>query len=79
MDSVRFATTGDPGWASSTVEEWPTRVFDGGPTPTVSEYPESASRALWKSHPPTIYLKTLTFGDRIRSAIIHIALKRSAY
>ncbi len=50
---VRFATTGDPGWAAFDPEEQLTRVLD-----THSETvrcPEQASREIWAGHPLTAY------------------------
>jgi para-nitrobenzyl esterase len=43
-----FATHGDPGWPAYDVERRLTRVFDT--EPTVTAYPEEASRLLWQDH-----------------------------
>jgi para-nitrobenzyl esterase len=42
-----FATTGDPGWPAFDAQRL-TRIFDV--TPTVTAYPEEASRRLWQGH-----------------------------
>jgi para-nitrobenzyl esterase len=47
---TRFASTGDPGWPAYDDQERLTRVFDL--PPTVTAYPEEASRRLWADHLP---------------------------
>lgn len=44
-----FATHGDPGWPPYDTAHRRTRLFDV--PPTVTTYPEEASRALWQNHP----------------------------
>ena len=43
-----FATTGDPGWPAFDNEHRLTQLFDV--SPTVTAYPEEASRQLWQHH-----------------------------
>ncbi len=43
-----FAATGDPGWPAYDTESRLTRLLDV--EPTVTAYPEQASRALWRHH-----------------------------
>ncbi|MFJ3670864.1 carboxylesterase/lipase family protein [Streptomyces sp. NPDC090106] len=43
-----FAATGDPGWPLYDTERRATRLLDT--EPTVTAYPEEASRRLWESH-----------------------------
>jgi para-nitrobenzyl esterase len=47
---TRFAATGDPGWPAYDPRDRLTRVFDL--PPTVTAYPEEASRRLWSGHLP---------------------------
>jgi para-nitrobenzyl esterase len=47
-DWVRFATTGNPGWAPYDPEARITRVYDA--EPTTEPYPEERSRRLWCTH-----------------------------
>ncbi|MFC5722212.1 carboxylesterase/lipase family protein [Streptomyces gamaensis] len=44
-----FAATGDPGWPAYDAEQRLTRVLDA--RPTVTGYPEEASRGIWQGHP----------------------------
>ncbi|MGA5129844.1 carboxylesterase/lipase family protein [Streptomyces olivoreticuli] len=48
---VRFATTGDAGWAAHHPERQLTRVLDA--EPKTVPYPEQASRRIWEGHAPT--------------------------
>ena len=43
-----FATTGDPGWPAYDAEARLVRLLDT--EPTVTAYPEEASRRLWERH-----------------------------
>ncbi|MEV4112697.1 carboxylesterase family protein [Nonomuraea sp. NPDC049695] len=43
-----FARSGNPGWPAYDSEQRLTRVFDA--TPSVTAYPEEASRRLWQDH-----------------------------
>lgn len=47
-DWVRFATTGNPGWAPYESETRTTRVYDA--EPTTQPYPEERSRRIWCTH-----------------------------
>ena len=47
---TRFAATGDPGWPRYDPQRRLTRVFDL--PPSVTAYPEEASRLLWQDHLP---------------------------
>lgn len=47
-DWVRFATTGNPGWASYDPETRSTRVYSA--EPTTQPYPEERSRRIWHTH-----------------------------
>ncbi|GGU75599.1 carboxylic ester hydrolase [Streptomyces albospinus] len=47
---VRFATTGDPGWAAYAPDRHLTRLLDA--EPTTAPYPEEASRRIWEGHAP---------------------------
>jgi len=55
---TRFATAGDPGWPAYDPRERLTRVFDL--PPTVTPYPEEASRLLWQDHVPPAPLPLLS-------------------
>ncbi|MCB5909721.1 carboxylesterase/lipase family protein [Streptomyces pinistramenti] len=48
---VRFATTGDPGWAAYHPDQQLTRVLAA--EPKTLPYPEQTSRQIWKGRPPT--------------------------
>ncbi|MFK0292441.1 carboxylesterase/lipase family protein [Streptomyces sp. NPDC090442] len=48
---IRFATTGDPGWAAYHPDHQLTRVLDA--TSTTARYPEQDSHHIWENHPPT--------------------------
>ncbi|GAA0348636.1 hypothetical protein [Streptomyces blastmyceticus] len=48
---VRFATTGDAGWAAYHPERQLTRVLDA--EPKTVPYLEQASRRIWEGHAPT--------------------------
>jgi para-nitrobenzyl esterase len=47
-DWVRFATTGNPGWASYDPDGRATRVYTTDPT--TQRYPEERSRRIWNMH-----------------------------
>jgi len=47
-DWVRFATSGDPGWAAYDPGMRATRVY--GAEPTTEPYPEERSRRIWREH-----------------------------
>jgi para-nitrobenzyl esterase len=47
-DWVRFATTGNPGWAPYDPDRRSTRVYDANPT--TQPYPEERSRHIWCAH-----------------------------
>ncbi|MGK5627899.1 carboxylesterase/lipase family protein [Streptomyces sp. URMC 123] len=47
---VRFATTGDPGWAAYRPDQRLTRVLDADAR--TLPYPEEASRRIWEGRPP---------------------------
>jgi para-nitrobenzyl esterase len=43
-----FATQGDPGWPDYDTQQRLTQLFDT--QPTVTTYPERASRLIWQHH-----------------------------
>ncbi|MFD5176518.1 carboxylesterase/lipase family protein [Nocardia sp. NPDC058379] len=47
-DWVRFATTGEPGWAPYDPQSRTTRVYDS--EPVTQSYPEELSRRIWADH-----------------------------
>jgi para-nitrobenzyl esterase len=76
---LAFAATGNPGWEHIHGADMPTRVFDGKLEPTVTDYPETASRTLWAGTPSaTLQLKRLSIGEKIRGRVIGAALARES-
>jgi para-nitrobenzyl esterase len=60
-DWVRFATTGNPGWAPYDPDTRSTRVYDADPT--TQPYPEERSRRIWCTHQfDTLDVPTRTTG-----------------
>ncbi|MFF0628166.1 carboxylesterase/lipase family protein [Streptomyces sp. NPDC004296] len=53
---VRFATTGDPGWAAHRPDQRLTRVLDA--TSATVRYPERSSRLIWEGRFPTPFTLT---------------------
>ncbi len=62
---VRFAATGDPGWAAYAPDQQLTRVLDT--ESTTVPYPERASQRIWEGHapPPFDIVRPHGFGPRL--------------